>query len=132
MRRASFLLLGARGGAAVALGSVASGLVAGSAMAAPAASVPLTDMDLALARLAVGAEILAGAFYTEAIASKKLGRDEDSYFKRALFNEQEHLKTVSEIVSGAGQTPSTADDFTVTFPKGSFDSAGAIGKLGRQ
>jgi hypothetical protein len=89
-------------------------------------------MDLALARLAVGAEILAAGFYTEAIASKKLGREEDGYLKRALFNEQEHLKTVSEIISGAGHTPSTVDDLTITFPKGAFDSAGSIAKLGRQ
>jgi hypothetical protein len=89
-------------------------------------------MDLALARLAVGAEVLAGAFYTEAIASKKLGRDEDAHMKRALFNEQEHLKTVSEIISGTGQTPSTADDFTISFPKGTFDSACAIATLGRE
>jgi len=132
VRRADFVLLGARGGAAVALGSVASGLVAERAIAGPTASVPLTDMDLATARLAVGAEILAGAFYTQAIAAKKLGRAENGYLARALFNEQEHLKTVSEIISGAGQTPSTVDDFTITFPKGAFDSAGAIAKLGRQ
>ena len=37
---------------------------------------------------------------------------------------------MSQIISGAGQTPSTADDFTITFPKGTFDSRGSIAKFG--
>ena len=133
MDRAGFLTVGARGGAAVVLGSIGAGLLGDRATAAPAglaAAGPLADLDLALARLAVAAEILAVEFYTEAMASKRFGPDVTKYLKRALFNEQEHLTAMSEILSGAGQTPSTADDFTITFPKGTFDSRGSIAKLG--
>ncbi len=129
MDRAAFLGIGARGSAAVALGAIASGLLAEKAGARPAAA-PLADLDLALARLAVGAEILAAEFYREAIAAKKFGAEATKYFKRALFNEQEHLTAMSQVISGAGQTPSTADDFDITFPKGTFDTRGAIAKFG--
>ena len=131
--RAGFLSLSARGSASAALGAMTAGLLVDNAVAAPAkavASVPLAEIDLALARLAVGAEILAVEFYTEAIAAKQFSGDAIKYFKRALFNEQEHLAAMSQVLSGAGQTPSTADDFTITFPKGTFDSRGSIAKFG--
>jgi len=133
LNRARFLASGARGATAVALGATTAGLLAEGALAEPAqttAVAALSDSDLALARLAVGAEILAAEFYTQAIASKKFGPNGTKNLKRALFNEQEHLKAVSGILSGAGQTPSTADDFDITFPKDSFASRGSIAKLG--
>jgi len=103
---------------------------AAAAGARTAASGPLAELDLAVARLAVGAEILAVEFYSEAIASKKFSGDTVKYLKRAQFNEQEHLTAMSLVLSGAGQAPSTADDFTITFPKGTFDSRGSIAKFG--
>jgi rubrerythrin len=121
--------LSARGGTVVALGAISTGLLSANAAAQTAAG-QLTDLDLALARLAVGAEILAAEFYTEAIASKKFGAEATKYFERALFNEQEHLTAMSQVISGAGQTPSTADDFDITFPKGTFDTRRSIAKLG--
>ena len=128
--RAAFLAVSARGGATVALGAIEAGLLVDEAGAATAASGPLADLDLALARLAVGAEILAVEFYAQAIASQKFGPNGTKYLKRARFNEQDHLGAVSQILAGAGQTPSTADDFTITFPKGTFDTIGSIVKLG--
>jgi hypothetical protein len=121
MNRAGFLLLGVQGSAALALGPLA--------VTARAAG-PLGDLDLALARLAVGLEILSAAFYSQALKSKKLGPAETNFFRRALFNEGEHLGTVSGILTGAGQTPSTPDDFSISFPRGTFDSVGTIAKLG--
>jgi rubrerythrin len=118
--------MGARSGAAVAMGAIGAGLLVDNA----AAAGPLTDLDLAVARLAVAAEILAIEFYTEAIASKQLTGADLKYLNRALFNEEEHLTAMSQIITGAGGTPSTADDFTITFPKGSFASRSSIAKLG--
>jgi len=116
----------------VALGAIATGLPAERAVASGAVTTagPLTDLDLAQARLAVGAEILAAEFYTEAIASKKFGADVTKRFARALFNEQEHLSALSQVIIGAGQTPSTADDFDITFPRGTFDTRGSIARFG--
>ncbi len=126
MDRAAFLSVGARGSAAVALGVLGAGLLVDDAVAGG----PLADLDLALARLAVGAEILSVAFYTQGIASRQFAGNELKDLKRALFNEQEHLTAVSAVITSAGATPSTADDFTITFPKGAFDSRNSIAKLG--
>lgn len=105
-------------------------LGAGVLVEAAAAADPLADLDLALTRLAVGAEILAVAFYTQGIASKRFAGDELKYLRRTLFNEQEHLTALSKVITDAGQTPSTADDFTITFPKEAFASRNSIAKLG--
>lgn len=134
MNRAGFLLSGVRGSAAVAMGAIGAGLLVESADAAEPApattSDALTDLDLAFARLAVGVEILSVGFYTEAIATRRFAGDTGKALKRALFNEGEHLTAMSQLLSGAGQTPSTTDDFSITFPKGTFDSRGSIARLG--
>jgi Ferritin-like domain len=127
LNRSGFLSLGARTSAAVALGVAGAGALAAEASAA---SGPLADLDLALARLAVGIELLAADFTATAIESKHFQGDELRYLKRAAFNESEHLVAVSEILSGAGQTPSTADDFDFAYPKGTFDSRTSIAQLG--
>ena len=129
MDRAGFVGLTARGGAAVAVGAIGAGLLVDGAAARTAAG-PLSDLDLALARVAVGAEILAVDFYTRALAARKLGVVETGHLERALFNEQEHLKAVTGILTGAGQPAASADDFTIAFPKGAFDSGGSIARLG--
>jgi hypothetical protein len=130
MDRRHFLLRSAQGGGAVVLGSVASGALSGTAIAAgtrSAASSPPSSRDLAFVRFAFGVEFFATDFYARAIAAEKVGRNGDRYLRRALFNEQEHLKTLLAIIQGAGQTP---DDFTITFPKKAFDAIGSIAKLG--
>lgn len=132
--RAGFLSLGARSGAAAALGAITTGVLVERASGATTATAvttgPLTDLDLALARLAIASEILAVEFYTQAIAAKKFSASATNALRRALFNEQEHLRSFSELVTGAGQTPSTADDFDIAFPNGTFDTRGSIAKFG--
>lgn len=130
MNRAAFLTTGVKGGAAVAIGGMTAGLLAAEAPAAGGRAAALSDLDLAIARQAVAAEILAIEFYSQAIASKQLGNGDLKYLRRAQFNEQEHLEAVSDVLTAAGQTPSTSDDFTITFPKDSFATPGSIAKLG--
>jgi hypothetical protein len=91
---------GAKGGAALLLTGSLSGSLVDSAVAAD--TVP--DGDLAYARLLVGAELLGLDFYTRAIASKRLRGDALGSVKRARLNERAHYDTMSEILSGAGQT----------------------------
>ncbi len=130
LSRSGFLSLTAKGGASLIAGASVAGAVAHGALAGPSASGPIADLDLALARLAVAAELLGIEFYTQAIASKQFKGAELNYLKRARFNEQEHLGAMSEILTGAGQTASAADDFTFTFPKGTFASSTSIAKFG--
>jgi hypothetical protein len=130
LSRGGFLSLTAKGGATVIAGASVAGAVAGGAFAARSAAGPIADLDFALARLTVAAELLGIEFYTQAIGSKKFEGAELNYLKKAQFNEQEHLVAMSEILTGAGQTASTADDFTFTFPKGTFASSASIAKFG--
>ena len=125
--RAELFKKGATGGTAL--------LAAGSAFAvlAPAAAAdPLSDNDLALARILVATELLGIDFYTQATAAKKLDKRAQRRFGQALENEQEHYQSVAQILSGAGQVPATPDDIDMSYPRGTFDSSGAILKQGRQ
>jgi Ferritin-like domain len=123
--RAQLFSRGAKGSAVLLL----AGSVAG-AVAASASADTIPDGDLAYARLLVGAELLASDFYAQAIGSKQFSGDVSRYLKRALFNEQEHYTTMSEVLTGAGQTPAVADDFDFAYPKGAFGSKISIAKLG--
>lgn len=123
--RAQLFSRGAKGSAVLLLAGSAAGAVAASASAD---TIP--DADLAYARLLVGAELLASDFYAQAIASQQFSGDVLKYVKRALFNEQEHYQTVSEVLTGAGQTPAVAEDFAFAYPKGTFASKASIAQLG--
>jgi hypothetical protein len=130
LSRGRFLSLTAKGGTTLIAGATVAGAVARGAFAAPSATGPIADLDLALARLTVAAELLGIEFYGQAIASKKFRGAELNYLKKAKCNEQEHLGAMSEILTGAGQAVSTADDFTFTFPKGTFASSTSIATFG--
>ena len=119
--RAQLFSRGAKGGAAF--------LLAGPLIDSAAADT-IPDNDLAYARLLVGAELLALAFYARAIASRRLGPDALGYMKRARLNEREHYNKMSEVISGAGQAPAVAADFDFSYPKGAFASKSSIAKLG--
>ena len=125
LSRAQLFLRGATGGAALLL----AGSVAGS-LASTASADAIPDGDLAYARLLIGAELLALDFYSQAIGSKRFSGDALKHLKRGRFNEREHYKSVSGILTGAGQTPATAADFDFFYPKRTFGSTTSIAKLG--
>jgi len=127
LSRADLLAAGARRGAAVVVAGSAFGALAGDA-----AADPLTDNDLALARMLVGAELLAIDFYQRAVAAARFGPVGQKYLRTASADEVEHNRTVSEILTGAGYTAATAADFDFVYPKRTFASPGAIAQLARQ
>ena len=123
--RGQLLSRGAKGGA----GFLLAGSFAGSLVdSASADAIP--DGDLAYARLLVGAELLALDFYARAIGSKRLSAGVSGSLQRARLNERKHYDKVSEILSGAGQTPAVAADFDFSYPKGAFASKSSIARLG--
>ncbi len=125
LSRTQLISRGAKGGAAFLLTSSVAEAFTGSA-----AADTISEDDLAYARLLVGAELLALDFYVRAIGSKQFGRDASKSLKRARFNEQEHSRAVSAILSEAGQAPASAADFDFSYPKGTFASKASIAKLG--
>jgi Ferritin-like domain len=124
--RGQLISRSAKGGAALLL----TGSLAGSLVGSAAAADTVPDGDLAYARLLVGAELLGLDFYARAIASKRLRGDALGSLQRARLNERAHYDTMSEILSGAGQTAAVASDFDFSYPKGSFASKSSIAKLG--
>src|SRR5712672_1606155 len=121
MTRGQLVSRSAKGGAAF--------LVAGSALSRfveAAAADSLPGLDLAYARLLVGAELLASDFYTQAIAATNTKPSVVKYLRRAYANEQDHYKSVAGIISGAGQTPAVSGDIDFSYPKGTFSGQKSI------
>jgi hypothetical protein len=127
LTRADLISSGARHGAAL--------LVAGSAvgvLAETASADPLSDNDLAFARLLVGAELLSIDFYLRAMNAHKFKPVGQKYMRAAFLNEIDHYRSVSGILSGAGFSAASAEDFEFNYPRNSFKSRLAIARLGRQ
>jgi len=119
--RAQFLRTAGSGGLALIAGGSALGLAQGTALAAATSSG-----DVAIAKLAATAELLAIDFYTRAIASKQLRGDELSYLAGALGNEQAHYAALKNVLGAAAPK-----GLTFRYPAGSFSSRKHIGALGQ-
>jgi hypothetical protein len=90
---------------------------------------PLADADLAQARLLVAVELLLADFYGRALKAQRFGASGEGALRRALFNETEHLASVSAFLTGAGQPATTADDIDFSYPAKTFGSRGSIARL---
>lgn len=111
-------------------GFLAAALGLAVAPTAALAAAP-SDADLANARLLVAIELLLLDFYGRVAKTSFFGRPGRDAAARARFNEQEHLASVSLVLTNAGQTPATADDIDFTYPKGAFASLGKTAAVGR-
>ena len=118
--RAQFLRRAGGSGLALVAGGSVLGLAQGSALAATASG------DVAIAKLAATAELLAIDFYTKAIASKQLKGDELSYLGGALGNEQAHYAALKGVLGSA-----TPKGLTFKYATGAFASRKSIGTLGQ-
>ena len=118
--RAQFLRSAGGSGLALIAGGSVLGLAQGTALAATSSG------DVAIAKLAATAELLAIDFYTRAIASKQLKGDELSYLGAALGNEQAHYAALKGVLGSA-----TPKGLTFKYPPGSFSSRRHIGTLGQ-
>lgn len=123
--RSDLLRRGAVGGGAFL--ATASGLAAVAPFAA--ADTP-QDSDLAYLRLLIAAELLAVDFQTRAMQSGKLRRNgAHALFRRIRADENAHYRQLAGLLTSAGQTPATSDDFDFSYPKGSFHSQASIVRL---
>jgi hypothetical protein len=118
--RAQFLRRAGGGGLALVAGGSVLSLAQGSALAATSSG------DVAIAKLAATAELLAIDFYTKAIASKQIKGSELSYLGGALGNEQAHLAALKGVLGSA-----TPKGLTFQYPAGAFASRQRIGALGQ-
>jgi hypothetical protein len=120
--RAQFLSRGAQGGIALVAGS---SLLAATTRTALGAGGRATD-DVAIAKLAATAELLAIDFYMRALDSQKITKvDEVGYLGAALANEKAHYAALKGVLKSA-----TPAGVKFRYPAGAFASRKSIGQLG--
>jgi hypothetical protein len=124
LSRGALVRRGALGGAGVLRGS-SVGLVR-----APAAAAAIPDGDLAYLRVLLALELLLADFEGQALSSGKLGRRRTALMQQLRRDDLAHATGLSVLLSGGGQTPTTAGDIDFSYPRQSFSSQGAIAKLG--
>lgn len=116
--RAQFLTRGAKGGIALVAGGSVLGLAVGHASAQGGG-------DVAIAKLAATAELLATDFYTRAIASRKFAGDELRYLREARAAEIAHYKALAGVLKSAAPK-----GVQFQYPAGAFASRKSIAGLG--
>ena len=116
--RAQFLSRGAKGGLALVAGGSVLAAAVGPALGAASG-------DVAIAKLAATAELLAIDFYSMAIASGKLSGDQLAYLQSARLNEQAHYKALAGVLgSGAPK------GLKFKYPSGTFGAKKSIAATG--
>jgi rubrerythrin len=129
--RATFLRRGATGGLVLVVGGVALAAAAcgddtaASTSAAATTTAPGTVDDVAIAKLAATAELLAIDFYGMSIDTGIFKADDLAYLTAARQNEQDHYDALAKVLGA--QAPK---NLTFTYPMGTFDSDKSIADTG--
>ena len=116
VRRGTFLV-------AAASGLVAAGIGVRTAAAA-------TDDELAYANFGLAAGYLAADYYARALEADKLGADARRMLRSGRSASLAHARAISDLITGAGDTPAASDDFAFEWPAKAFDTAVATRKTG--
>ena len=118
MERGEFLSLGMRGGLALVAGGTVLGAAAGPALGQASG-------DVAIAKLAATAELLAIDVYGRAIRTGFFTGDVLAYMEAARQNEQDHYDALAKVLGA--QAPKGVK---FTYPAGTFKDAATIAKTG--
>jgi len=108
---------------ATASGLVAAGLGVRSAEAA-------TDDELAYANFGLAAAYLAADYYARAAEAGKLGPDAGRTLRSGRAASLAHARALSDLITGAGDTPAASEDFSFVWPAKAFDTAAAVRATG--
>lgn len=130
--RATFLRRAATGGLVLAVGGVALAAAAcgdddtaASSSATATTTAPGVVDDIAIARLAATAELLAIDFYGMSIDSGFFRADELAYLSAARQNERDHHAALAKVLGAEAPT-----GLTFTYPDGTFASVKSISDTG--
>jgi len=107
------------------LAGTAAATAAALGIAAPAAADD--EEDEAVLRLAASAELVATAYYTRALGSRRFDRRERELLRAARLADQRHY---SMLVAALGPTAPTPADLDLRLPSASFRSRAATLRLG--
>ncbi len=89
-----------------------------------------TDDDLAYANFGLAAAYLAADYYARALEADTLGVDARRTLRSGRSASLAHARAISDLVTGAGDTPAASDDFAFEWPAKAFDTAAATRKRG--
>ena len=121
--RGQFFGFGAKGAVALVAGGTLLAQTTGTAFAADT-RVKAVD-DVAIAKLAATAELLAIDFYGRAIKSGKFKGDQLGYLAAAQTNEQDHYAALAKVLGSAAPK-----GLKFKYPAGTFDSVKSMAGIG--
>jgi hypothetical protein len=81
-----------------------------------------TEDDLAFANFGATTELLVQDFYAEALAAKLVSGTKVGALKRGRSCAAQHVKALSDLLVGAGDTAPLAEDFEFEWPRKTFTS----------
>ena len=121
--RGQFFGFGAKGAVALVAGGTLLAQTTGTAFAADT-RVKAVD-DVAIAKLAATAELLAIDFYGRAIKSGKFKGDQLGYLAAAQTNERDHYAALAKVLGSAAPK-----GLKFKYPAGTFDSVKSMAGIG--
>ena len=109
--------------------ATASGLLAtGVVSVRPAAAA--TDDDLAFANFGLASSYLLTDYYGRALQSGRLGPVARATLRRGRSASTLQARALTDLLTGAGDTPATADDFAFEWPAAALATAAATRRTG--
>jgi hypothetical protein len=112
-------LVGAAGTVGLALGPVG----------APTAAAA-TDDDLAYANFGLAASFLLAEYYTRVLRAGRLGPAARPALRRGRSASVLHARALTDVLTGAGDTPATAEDFEFAWPAAALATAAVTRRTG--
>jgi hypothetical protein len=110
------------------LGVAAGGLALASVGVRPARAA--TDDELAYANFGLAAACLAADYYSQALEAGKLGAAARPTLRAGRAAALAQSRALGELITGAGDTPATAEDFEFVWPRNAFATAAGTRKTG--
>jgi hypothetical protein len=89
-----------------------------------------TDDELAYANFGLAAAYLAADYYAHALEADKLGADARRTLRSGRAASLSQARALSDLITGAGDTPAASEDFAFEWPAKAFDTAAATRATG--
>ncbi len=89
-----------------------------------------TDDELSYANFGLAAAYLAADYYARALEADQLGAEARRTLRSGRSASLAHARAISDLITGAGDTPAAGDDFAFEWPAKAFDNAAATRKTG--
>ncbi len=94
------------------------------------AALTATDDELAYANFGLATELLLQDFHAKTAAAKVIRGSAAREFARSSLNASQHADALSMLLIGAGQTAAVAEDFSFSWPGGSFANPNSVSAAG--